>query len=195
MAGRGRAEAEQIGVAKPPTARADTLAHQRHSRGAEDATGGTEAVRRGRDAPTPTGCTRSRPERPQAQQMPQGWTEAPTVTGYTLTASTGAQERHTLPEVGRGYPLTLSRSQPRQTRHRPRQAAQGAEHPPIAHRAHRWRAEATQSEERGEGHSYPPTAPREPQPPRMTRRGCATHLYEYGSTAQPQSRKPARRKG
>lgn len=41
-----------------------------------------------------------------------------------------------------------------------------------------------------QGHSYPPTAPREPQPPRMTRRGCATHLYEYRDMAQPQSRKP-----
>ena len=59
----------------------------------------------------------------------------------------------------------------------------------------RGRTDAPQSAKRGEGHSYPPTAPREPQPPRMTRRGCATHLYEYGSTAQPQSRKPARRKG
>lgn len=87
------------------------------------------------------------------QEMPQGWTETPGATGDTLTPSTGAQGRHTLPEVARGCPLTLTRSQPRQTRHRPRQAAQGAEHPPTAHHAHRERTDGPQSAERGEGRS------------------------------------------
>ena len=35
--------------------------------------------------------------------------------------------------------------------HRMRQAAQGAEHPPTAHHAHRGRTEATESQERGDG--------------------------------------------
>ena len=35
----------------------------------------------------------------------------------------------------------------------------------------------------------------EPQPHRMSRRRCAAYLYGYGSTAHPQSREPARRKG
>lgn len=63
-----------------------------------------EGLRRGRASPTPTGCTQSHPERPQGQGSPQGWTETPADTQHTLTTSTGAQERRTLPEVVRGYP-------------------------------------------------------------------------------------------
>ena len=51
---------------------------KRRGRRTEGATGGTAAVRRGRDAPT------------------AAWD--------ALTASTGAQERQALPEVVRGYP-------------------------------------------------------------------------------------------
>lgn len=172
MAGRGGAEAERIGGTEeqiqshrqPEQKPAD----QRHSRGAQDEPGQQERLRRGRASPTPTGCTQSRQERPQGQGSPQGWPETPTATQHTLTTSTGAQERHTLPEVVRGYPLTLSRSQTHQTRHRPRQTVQG--------------------------HSYPPTAPREPQPPRKIRRRCAEgarHTYmntEEGTTAEPKTR-------
>lgn len=184
----GGAETEQRQPEQKP-------ADQRHSRGAQDEPGQPEVIRSGRASPTPTGCARGHPERPQGQGSPQRWAETPTAAGDALTPSTGAQGRHTLPKVVRGYPLTITRSQPHQTRHRPRQTAQSAEHPPATHRAHRGRTDAPQSAKRGEGHSYPPTAPREPQPPRMTRRGCATHLYEYGSTEQPRTRKPAQRKG
>lgn len=94
-----------------------------------------------------------------ARGTARGGRASPTLTGCARGPQ-NAQDRHTLPEVVRGYPLTFTRSQPHQTRHRPRQAAQGAEYPPIAHHAHRGRTDASQSAERGERHSYPPTAPR-----------------------------------
>ena len=53
---------------------------------------------------------------------------------------------------------------------------------------HRARSEAR-------GTATNPPRREEPQPPRMSRRRCAVYLYEYGSTAQQQSRKPARRNG
>ena len=112
--------------------------------------------------------------------MPQGWTETPTSTGDALTPSTGAQGRHTLPEVVRGYPLTLTRSQPHRTRHRPRQAAQGADiHPP-----HTMPAEGAQMPHRARsgasGTAANPPHQDEPQPHGMTRRRCEAYLYEYG---------------
>ena len=73
-----------------------------------------------------THADRMHPEPPRAPtgaRMPQRWTETPTAAGDSLTPSTGAQGRHTLPKVVRGYPLTITRSQPHQTRHRPRRAA------------------------------------------------------------------------
>ena len=180
MAGRGGAEAERIGAeAEPPTARADTITHQRHGRGAEDATVGTEAVRRGRDAPTPTGCTQSHQGRPQWQGAPQGRTETPTATGDTLTPSTGAQGgtrcrrwcRATL-SPSRAHSLTrCAAGQGRRRRVRsihpthtiPTEGAQ------MPHRA--------RSGARGAATRQPRQD--EQQPPRMTRRGCAAYLYEY----------------
>lgn len=154
---------------------------QRHGRGAGDAAGGAEAVRRGRDAPTPTGCTQSQPERPQGQEMPQWWTETPTANGDALTPSTGAQVRHTLPEVVRGCPLTLTRSQPRQTRHMARQAAHGAEHSPIAHHAPQSRHRCHTERRAWRGAQLPTNrAKTSHSRPGMTRRGCAAYLYEYG---------------
>lgn len=144
-------------------------------------------LRRGRASPTPTGCTRGRPERPQGQGSPQGWTETPPATGDALTPSTGAQERHTLPEVVRGYPLTLSRSHA----HRPTRRATGHDRRHRVRSIHPPRTDAPQSAERVEGHSYPPTAPRrataaqdEPQRARDT---SILNMYR-GTAAEPETR-------
>ena len=152
---------------------------QRHGRGAEDEWRGTEAVRRGRDAPTPTRCIQSHPERQQWHRCHRGGQRHPPPPGTLSRPPQGRRGRHTLPEVVRGYPLNLTSSQPRQTRHRPRQAARGAEHPPIAHRAHRGRADAPQSAERGEWHSYPPTAPRRATAAQDDPQMVRPYLYEY----------------
>lgn len=85
--GRG-AEAERIGGAEeePPTARADTLTHQRHS---QRGRGCAEGLRKGRASPTPTGCAQGHAERPQGAQMPQGWRRTPTAY-QRLTEGAGA---------------------------------------------------------------------------------------------------------
>lgn len=110
-------------------------------------------------------------------------------------APTGAQERHTLPEV-RGAALSPSHA------HSPTRRATGHDrrhrvrsiHPP-----HTMPTEGAQMPHRGRsgarGTATHPQRQEEPQPPRMSRRGCEVHLFEYGDGAQPQSRKAARRKG
>lgn len=158
-------------------------AEQRHGRGAEDATGGAEAVRRGRASPTPTVCAQSHAERPQGQGSPQGWTETPTVTQHTLTTSTGAQERRTLPEVVQGYPghphaLHSPSGAPQATQGGRSSAvvAQGMTH----RQSH---AEGTQSRHRprqeARGTATHPPHQDEPQPHEMSRRRCTAYLYEY----------------
>ena len=147
---------------------------QRRDRGARRWSGGAEHHPRRQDAPRATQSAHSgRDRRRGVQRHPQP----------RSTRSRPPQGRRSGARCRRWCGATLDTLTPctaPQTLHGPRQAAQGAEHPPAAHRAHRGRTDAPQSAKRGEGHSYPPTAPREPQPPRMTRRGCATHLYEYG---------------
>lgn len=123
---------------------------QSYSRGAQDEPGHPERLRRGRASPTPTGCTQSHPERPQWQEMPQEVdrdTHSRRGRAHGLHRGTGSAHAT---GGGAGCLRTLTRSQPRQTRHRPRQEAQGTEHPPTAHHANRGRTEATESQERSE---------------------------------------------
>lgn len=77
-------------------------------------------------------------------------------------------------------PGTLTPRTATQTLHRPRQAAQSADHPPIAHHARRWRTDAHRARSGARGAATHPPHQDEPQPPRMRRRGCAAYLYEYG---------------
>ena len=145
---------------------------QRHGRGAEDAAGGTEGLRRGRASPTPTGCTQSHPERPQGHRS---GTRCRRLCGATLSPSrahsptrraTGQDRRHRVRSIHPSHAMPTG----------------GAQMP------HRGRSGAR-------GTATHPQRQDEPQPPRVSRRGYEVHLFEYGDGAQPQSRKAARRKG
>lgn len=149
----------------------------------------TEAQPEGR------GCDRRRGGAEEGQSI----THADRMHPEPPRAPTGAQKRHTLPDVMRGYPgLPHAAHSPSDAP----QATQGGRSSAgvtqdMAHRQSH--AEGAQMPHRvrsgARGTATHPQHQDEPQPPRMSRRGYEVHLFEYGDGAQPQSRKAARRKG
>ena len=157
----------------------------------------------------PSGSEEQSHRQPELRQRRRGWdrrcrggeeqqrcTHADRKRPEPFRAPTEAQERHTLPEVVQGLPWTPSRTHSptrRATGHDRLHRVRSIHQPPTmpaegAQMPHRARSGA-----RGAATRQPHQD--EPQPPRMTRRGCAAYLYEYGRGAQPRTRKPARRKG
>ena len=147
-----------------------------------------------RASPTPTGCTQSHPERPQWHRCRRGGQRHPQPPGTISHPPQGRRAAHAA-GGGAGLPshprtLTAPPDAPQATTGGTGCGA-STRRTPCPQRAHRCPTERGA----GEGRSYPPTAPRRATAAQDDPQTVRPYLYEYGSTAQPRTWKPARRNG
>lgn len=164
---------------------------QRHGRGAEDATGGTEAVRRAGASPTPTGSTRATQSAHRSRRRHRGGQRHPPPPG---TLSRPPQWRRGGTRCRRWCGATLSPSRA----HSPARRAAGHDRRHrvrSVHQSHTLPTEGAQMAHRarsgGDENSYPPTAPRRAtaaqDDPQMVR-GTPIEIWRHGTAGEPETR-------